>query len=151
MLTEQTKETFKMKMKQSQERKEMEERQRQKREWKNAERKQKLMSVMEHLEDNGNHSMGQEEDSHSRQRQLQQQILCLIKFVSRSQMLREAECPVCLHMMLGRIWQCSAGHLLCDTCHGRPEVATCPTCRSQFMGRATAVEQIVKTIRNIYK
>ena len=65
MLTEQTKETFKLRMKQSQERKEMEERQKQKREWKNAERKQKLMSVMEHLQDDDNHSLDQE-DSQSR-------------------------------------------------------------------------------------
>ena len=65
MLTEQTKELFKMKMKQSQERKEMEERQKQKRDWKNAERKQKLMSVMEHLDDEGN-PLDKEEDAQSR-------------------------------------------------------------------------------------
>ena len=25
---------------------------------------------------------------------------------------------------MGRIWQCQAGHLLCDACHDRPEVAS---------------------------
>ena len=59
--------------------------------------------------------------------------------------------PVCLQVMAGRIWQCGAGHLVCEACHTRPELTSCPTCRSQFVGRATAVEQIVKTIRNVIK
>ena len=67
MVTEQTKEMFKMKMKQSHERKEMEERQKQKKEWKLAERKQKLLSVMEHLEDEGGEApMSGEDDTQSR-------------------------------------------------------------------------------------
>merc|ERR1712200_291628 len=60
---------------------------------------------------------------------------------------KEGECPVCMQEMLGRIWQCMSGHILCEQCHLRTEVTCCPTCRSGFMGRAIAFEKMLKTIR----
>ncbi len=59
---------------------------------------------------------------------------------------REIECPVCLVEMRGRVWQCVSGHLLCEGCHGRPEVVSCPVCRDAFTGRAITVEKMIKTI-----
>merc|ERR1719369_864509 len=46
----------------------------------------------------------------------------------------ELECPVCLEEMCPptSIWQCSTGHVLCQTC--RYKVKTCPSCRKRFMG-----------------
>ena len=41
------------------------------------------------------------------------------------------ECPVCYQTCRPpRIWQCTNGHLTCDTCHLRSD--TCPLCRSSF-------------------
>ena len=41
------------------------------------------------------------------------------------------ECPVCyLICRPPRIWQCSNGHLTCDTCYAR--TSRCPLCRSAF-------------------
>jgi len=60
---------------------------------------------------------------------------------------KETECPVCLQEMMGRVWQCMAGHIICEVCHDRREVTCCPTCRSGFIGRAIAFEKMLKTIR----
>eukprot|EP01006_Ploeotia_vitrea_P047342 TRINITY_DN67115_c7_g4_i1.p1 TRINITY_DN67115_c7_g4~~TRINITY_DN67115_c7_g4_i1.p1 ORF type:complete len:330 (+),score=-17.92 TRINITY_DN67115_c7_g4_i1:44-1033(+) len=38
------------------------------------------------------------------------------------------ECPVCMETMSPPIYQCHAGHLLCQTCY--PKLPTCPTCRA---------------------
>ena len=53
------------------------------------------------------------------------------------------ECPVCLEMLLPpiRIIQCSNGHLVCEVCQSQPQLSCCPTCREEFTGRATAMEQ----------
>merc|ERR1719394_727037 len=53
------------------------------------------------------------------------------------------ECPVCLEMLMPpiRIMQCSNGHLVCEVCQVQPELSCCPTCREEFTGRATAMEQ----------
>jgi hypothetical protein len=37
---------------------------------------------------------------------------------------KETECPVCLQEMMGRVWQCMAGHIICEVCHDRREVGT---------------------------
>lgn len=41
--------------------------------------------------------------------------------------LRHLECPVCLGYFLGRIYQCSKGHSICDNCKNKMQV--CPVCR----------------------
>ena len=127
--TQQVKEVYKLKLSQSKELEEMNERQRQQRAWREVENSGKFKSILKQMdkeEVEGSSSPGPS---------------------LRSSLLREAECPVCLQEMTGRIMQCESGHLLCEHCHHRPEVTSCPTCRAPFMGRATAVEQMVKTIR----
>eukprot|EP00092_Neocalanus_flemingeri_P039998 GFUD01043567.1.p1 GENE.GFUD01043567.1~~GFUD01043567.1.p1 ORF type:complete len:221 (+),score=67.47 GFUD01043567.1:182-844(+) len=61
---------------------------------------------------------------------------------------KELECPVCFEEMKPpvHIWQCSQGHLVCQTCKTRPEVRHCPTCRQEIVGRATMVEKIAAKI-----
>ena len=124
--TQHVKEVYRLKLSQSKDLEDMNERQRQQRSWREMENSGKFASILKQLE--------REEEGET------------VPSV-RSSLLREAECPVCLQEMTGRIMQCESGHLLCEDCHQRPEVSSCPTCRAPFMGRATAVEQIVKTIR----
>ena len=61
----------------------------------------------------------------------------------RERFLPCPECPVCLEMLMPpiRIMQCSNGHLVCEVCQVQPELSCCPTCREEFTGRATAMEQ----------
>ena len=132
LLTKQVKDSYKMKVRQGRELEEMVEKQKQQKEWKIAERKAKLKNMIKHL--------GGSEDK---------DVVTPTSPTMRSALMKESECPICLQEMLGRIWQCESGHLVCEDCHSRPEVACCPTCRANFMGRATAVEQIVKTIRGL--
>eukprot|EP00092_Neocalanus_flemingeri_P058183 GFUD01069291.1.p1 GENE.GFUD01069291.1~~GFUD01069291.1.p1 ORF type:complete len:257 (-),score=76.02 GFUD01069291.1:48-818(-) len=63
---------------------------------------------------------------------------------------KELECPVCFEEMKPpvHIWQCSQGHLVCQTCKTRPEVRHCPTCRQEIVGRATVVENIAAQIHS---
>ena len=60
------------------------------------------------------------------------------------------ECPVCLEMLMPpiRIMQCSNGHLVCEVCESKPELTNCPTCRQEFTGRATAMEQHLASLFN---
>ena len=60
------------------------------------------------------------------------------------------ECPVCLEMLMPpiRILQCSNGHLVCEVCQAQPELSCCPTCREEFTGRATAMEQHLASLFN---
>ena len=132
LLTKQVKDTYRMKVRQDKELEEMVEKQKQQKEWKIAERKAKLKNMIKHLGDNKDKDYAPPPSP-----------------TMRSVLMKESECPICLQEMLSRIWQCESGHLVCEDCHSRPEVACCPTCRSDFMGRATAVEQIVKTIRGL--
>ena len=56
------------------------------------------------------------------------------------------DCPVCMEEMvppLLRIHRCRHGHLVCSACLPGLE-KKCPTCREEIMGRATAVEQIIR-------
>lgn len=133
LLTKQMKDTYKMKSRHGKELEEMVEKQKQQKEWKISEKKSKLKNMLKYLE-------GDEEKDY---------VTPTTSPTVRSVLMKESECPICLQEMNGRIWQCEAGHLVCEDCHNRPEVATCPTCRSGFMGRATAVEQIVKTLRGL--
>ena len=47
-----------------------------------------------------------------------------------------------------RIMQCSNGHLVCEVCEAKPELSCCPTCRQEFTGRATAMEQHLASLFN---
>ena len=60
------------------------------------------------------------------------------------------ECPVCLEMLMPpiRIMQCANGHLVCEVCESKPELTSCPTCRQEFTGRATAMEQHLTSLFN---
>ena len=130
--TQQVKEVYRLKLSQSRDLEEMTEKQKQQRGWREMENSGRFRNILQQL-DKPEEVEGASSPGPS----------------LRSSLLREAECPVCLQEMTGRIMQCEAGHLLCQDCHSRPEVQSCPTCRAAFMGRATAVEQIVKTLRAI--
>jgi len=60
---------------------------------------------------------------------------------------REMECPVCLTEMLPptKIWQCSNGHALCQSCR-RNINRKCPTCRESIMGRSTTLEKVAASL-----
>ena len=53
------------------------------------------------------------------------------------------ECPICFEEMRPhlQIFNCRNGHLVCSVC--KPRVSVC-MCREEYMGRATAVEQIIR-------
>ena len=129
----QVKEVFRLKLSQSRDLEELTEKQKQQRGWREMENSGRFRNILQQLDKDANEVEGGGGGSPGPS--------------LRSSLLREAECPVCLQEMTGRIMQCEAGHLLCESCHLRPEVSVCPTCRAAFMGRATAVEQMVKTIR----
>ena len=59
------------------------------------------------------------------------------------------ECPICLELMLPptKIFTCSNGHLVCGPC--KEKVAQCSICMKPVMGRATAMEQMLRTLFNI--
>jgi len=56
------------------------------------------------------------------------------------------ECPICLESMSPptQIFNCPNGHLVCGLC--KPRVPTCNLCRMDYMGRATAMEQMLRDI-----
>lgn len=56
------------------------------------------------------------------------------------------ECPVCNHFMKPPIFQCLAGHSLCNRC--RPKLGQCPTCRAGFGNtRNYALESLSNGVR----
>lgn len=64
---------------------------------------------------------------------------------------KEFECPVCMEMMAPpkKIFQCTNGHLLCDSCKNHPEIRSCPSCRvlivtSQFT-RNIPMERLIRS------
>ena len=58
------------------------------------------------------------------------------------------ECPVCFEDMKPpiKIYNCTNGHLICADCKDR--VTMCTNCREPYMGRATAVEQMLRQMFN---
>jgi len=56
------------------------------------------------------------------------------------------ECPVCVKQMRApvQIFSCPNGHLVCGSC--KPQIVRnkCAECRSQYMGRASVVENMVR-------
>jgi len=62
---------------------------------------------------------------------------------------QELECPVCLTEMVPptRIWQCSAGHAICQNCKRNKNIKKkCPTCRQAIIGRATTLEKMAASL-----
>ena len=54
------------------------------------------------------------------------------------------ECPVCMEIMTPptRIYNCPNGHLVCAAC--KPKVSLCTICRKDYVGRAIAMEQLLR-------
>ena len=74
----------------------------------------------------------------------------LSKLTSKPEILPCPECPVCYESMRppARILQCVNGHLTCVDCAKKVERFDCPTCKQEFSGRATAMEQFLRTLFN---
>jgi len=71
---------------------------------------------------------------------------------SKSELLKEFECPVCFNLMIHplQILQCSAGHVICSACINQG-VMTCPSCRNKIMGRAHQMENILTVLTKDFK
>lgn len=62
---------------------------------------------------------------------------------------QDLTCVVCQHLMAPpvRIWQCEAGHLLCETCRDWLGQTVCPSCRvANITGRNLALERIARSL-----
>ena len=59
------------------------------------------------------------------------------------------ECPACMEEMKPptQLFTCRNGHLICSVC--RPRLSICTTCREEYTGRATAVEQMLRQMFNV--
>jgi hypothetical protein len=59
------------------------------------------------------------------------------------------ECPVCLEAMPPptQIFNCLNGHLECGPC--KEKVTKCSICKEPVIGRATAMEQMLRTIYGV--
>eukprot|EP00092_Neocalanus_flemingeri_P065894 GFUD01080197.1.p1 GENE.GFUD01080197.1~~GFUD01080197.1.p1 ORF type:complete len:238 (-),score=48.14 GFUD01080197.1:61-774(-) len=70
--------------------------------------------------------------------------------VSSSSSVPTPSCPVCYEALKPpqRIFQCANGHLICEVCHGEPQLRGCPVCRQPIMGRATVMEQFLVDLQN---
>jgi E3 ubiquitin-protein ligase SIAH1 len=58
------------------------------------------------------------------------------------------ECPICLEIMCGSIFQCMNGHAVCESCQGVVQ-KNCPTCREPFpakKNRNLALEQLAANV-----
>ncbi|CAG9824087.1 unnamed protein product [Phaedon cochleariae] len=49
---------------------------------------------------------------------------CLEKFK------KQLQCPICMEYMIGKIYNCEKGHVLCDTC--KLQLTECPSCRASL-------------------
>jgi len=74
----------------------------------------------------------------------------LAKLTAKPEILPCPECPVCFDSMKPptRILQCVNGHLVCVECARKVERFICPICKQEFSGRATAMEQFLRTLFN---
>jgi hypothetical protein len=57
---------------------------------------------------------------------------------------KDFECSVCLDDMKPpvKIFQCTNGHVMCESCKNHPEVVTCPTCRIPLPGPSALMRNI---------
>lgn len=60
------------------------------------------------------------------------------------------ECPVCMEVFEGHIYQCTQGHSLCSTCLNKLPNRLCPTCRTNKIGqtRNLALEHLLEKVTN---
>ena len=60
------------------------------------------------------------------------------------------ECPICMESMKPplQIFNCSNGHLICSICRPRVNMNKCH-CEAFYVGRATAMEQMVRQMLGI--
>ena len=65
-------------------------------------------------------------------------------------LFRELECPVCMTVRQGRIYECPNAHIICQKCHdklaGAPNRRRCPACKDEMPDppiRNVAIERIV--------
>ena len=74
----------------------------------------------------------------------------LARLTSKPEVVSCPECPVCYEALRPprRILQCVSGHLTCVDCARKVERFDCPTCKQDFSGRATAMEQFLRTLFN---
>ena len=74
----------------------------------------------------------------------------LARLTSKPEVVSCPECPVCYEPLRPprRILQCVSGHLTCVECARKVERFDCPTCKQDFSGRATAMEQFLRTLFN---
>ena len=72
----------------------------------------------------------------------------LSKILNTDIICSELECPICLEEMRPptRIWQCSSGHPVCESCMRNPRLSECPTCREKIVGRNVLAEKIAQTL-----
>ena len=72
------------------------------------------------------------------------------KAATKSNVIPIPTCPVCYEALKPpkRIFQCTSGHLVCETCKSQPMLRGCPTCRQPIMGRATAMEQLLADLQH---
>ena len=63
----------------------------------------------------------------------------------RSKQPSPPECPVCFNEMAPptKIFQCSNGHHICETCKDQLDPFKCPKCRKRMIGRATDMENFL--------
>ena len=52
-------------------------------------------------------------------------------------LVENLECPVCLNYLVPPIYQCSNGHVICNSC--RPRVNRCPTCKVKFINNRNLI------------
>merc|ERR1712059_54202 len=71
------------------------------------------------------------------------------KLESLQKQNRAPECPICFDLMSppGKIFQCGSGHFVCESCEPRVRLSgnCCPTCRMGLTGRATGMEQFLRS------
>ncbi len=51
------------------------------------------------------------------------------------------ECKICFDNMIGYVWQCSNGHVICATCQKKCQV--CPYCKERITSRNLVLEEIL--------
>eukprot|EP00462_Mataza_sp_D1_P015739 CAMPEP_0175166798 /NCGR_PEP_ID=MMETSP0087-20121206/27928_1 /TAXON_ID=136419 /ORGANISM="Unknown Unknown, Strain D1" /LENGTH=349 /DNA_ID=CAMNT_0016456499 /DNA_START=27 /DNA_END=1076 /DNA_ORIENTATION=+ len=58
------------------------------------------------------------------------------------------ECPVCMEVFEGEIYQCNSGHSICSVCMKKLQNNVCPTCRSSKVGRTRnlALEHLLQKV-----
>ncbi|CAG9824089.1 unnamed protein product [Phaedon cochleariae] len=49
---------------------------------------------------------------------------------SLEKLKKQLQCPICMEYMIGKIYNCEKGHVLCDTC--KLQLTECPSCRASL-------------------